>query len=201
MSISESHQQQTLRVYSEIIAERKSSEFQSEHFINRELSWLEFNARVLEEAEDGSTPLLERVKFLAIFSSNLDEFFMVRVAGLRAQLEGGVPQDINPDGLAALEQLRDIRERTSQLVAAQYACYREVILPALAEQGIRVESFEVDLMDRHAGHTPNGPDQTDEPTESTSHSSPARRDDEPKQEAERRSVSDSGRHRQLDVIA
>jgi polyphosphate kinase len=108
-----------------------------EHFINRELSWLEFNARVLEEAQDPSNPLLERVKFLSIFSSNLDEFFMVRVAGLREQAFGGVaPQDAGADGLDPLTLLQRIWQRTRELVEQQYRCWNKAILPALAEQQI-----------------------------------------------------------------
>ena len=108
-----------------------------EHFINRELSWLEFNARVLEEAQDPSNPLLERVKFLSIFSSNLDEFFMVRVAGLREQAFGGVaPQDAGADGLDALTLLQRIWQRTRELVEQQYRCWNKAILPALVEQQI-----------------------------------------------------------------
>ncbi len=113
--------------------------FQAEHFINRELSWLEFNARVLEEAEDASNPLLERVKFLSIFSSNLDEFFMVRVAGLREQAFGhGAPQDYTPDGLRAITQLQRVAQRTQELVAAEYRCWNESVLPQLNQQGIRL---------------------------------------------------------------
>src|SRR3990170_2560762 len=113
--------------------------FLPEHFINRELSWLEFNARVLEEAEDGQNPLLERVKFLAIFASNLDEFFMVRVAGLREQAFGDMlPQDPPADGLKPLAQLQRIARRTEQLVAQQYGCWNESILPALAAAGIHI---------------------------------------------------------------
>ncbi len=108
-----------------------------EHFINRELSWLEFNARVLEEAQNESNPLLERVKFLSIFSSNLDEFFMVRVAGLREQAFGGVtPQDFTADGLGALTQLLQISLRVRQLVDSKYECWNQSILPALAENNI-----------------------------------------------------------------
>src|ERR1700736_4221948 len=106
-------------------------------YINRELSWLEFNQRVLEEAQDTSNPLLERVKFLSIFSSNLDEFFMVRVSGLREQAFGnGAPQDYTPDGLRAITQLQRIAKRTQELVAAQYRCWNDLVLPQLAQQGI-----------------------------------------------------------------
>jgi polyphosphate kinase len=111
----------------------------SDRFINRELSWLEFNLRVLEEAENPGNPLLERLKFLAIFSSNLDEFFMVRVAGLREQAFGeSAPQDHAPDGLGALEQLKAIASRTQELVARQYRCLDESIAPALDAEGFRL---------------------------------------------------------------
>ena len=106
--------------------------FLPEHFVNRELSWLEFNARVLEEAQDESNRLLERTKFLAIFASNLDEFFMVRVAGLREQAFGHMPpQDIPADDLGSLEQLQKIAFRTQQLVVQQYQCWNDSIVPAL----------------------------------------------------------------------
>jgi polyphosphate kinase len=109
-------------------------------YFNRELSWLDFNERVLQLAEDSSVPLLERVKFLAIWESNLDEFYMVRVANLQDQVEAGVDAR-GADGLSASEQLREIR----RIVVAQRArierCWRE-IQPALAEHGIRLVSPE-----------------------------------------------------------
>ena len=86
-----------------------------ELFINRELSWLEFNRRVLEEAQDETVPLLERVKFLAIFSSNLDEFYMVRVAGLKRQIAAG-DRSIGPDGLTASETMLAVAARIHELV-------------------------------------------------------------------------------------
>ena len=88
-------------------------------FINRELSWLGFNERVLEEARDPGVPLVERLKFLTIVASNLDEFFMVRVAGLKQQLSGNVAET-PPDGLTASEQLAAISQRAHAMVAEQY---------------------------------------------------------------------------------
>jgi polyphosphate kinase len=108
--------------------------------INRELSWLEFNQRVLEEARDPANPLLERVKFFCIVSSNLDEFFEVRVAGLKQQVESGGGER-GPDGLSAAETLRAVTTRTRQMVAEQYRCWREELAPQLARQGIRFLSF------------------------------------------------------------
>jgi polyphosphate kinase len=105
-------------------------------FFNRELSWLAFNARVLHEAEDPRVPLLERVKFLAIFSSNLDEFYMVRVAGLRRQISAGVTTP-PPDGLSPAEQLAAIRREVSALVARQRACFDQLLLE-LGGHGIRL---------------------------------------------------------------
>ena len=105
-------------------------------FLNRELSWLEFNRRVLEEAIDPSVPLLERLKFLSITSTNLDEFFMVRVGGLQHLLNEG-KRLFDPAGLTTREQLLEISRRTHQLVADQCACFLEDIEPKLAGMGIR----------------------------------------------------------------
>ena len=107
------------------------------NFINRELSWLEFNRRVLEEAQDPTQPLIERVKFLTIFSSNLDEFFEIRVAGIKQQIESET-SDVGPDGLSPTETFNSIRRVVSEMVATQYALWNKELLPQLAENGIRV---------------------------------------------------------------
>lgn len=109
-------------------------------FINRELSLLEFQQRVLEEAEDADNPLLERIKFLAIVSSNLDEFFMVRVAGLKQQISAGVVE-IPPDGLTPTEQLTAIRERATQLMTDMRLCWTDDLLPQLKKAGIHVFEY------------------------------------------------------------
>jgi polyphosphate kinase len=106
-------------------------------FFNRELSWLEFNARVLHEAFDERNPLLERLKFLSIFSTNLDEFYMVRVAGLRRQVAAGVTA-VPADGLSAQAQLDAIERRVRELLARAHQCLHERLLPALDEKGIRL---------------------------------------------------------------
>ncbi len=108
---------------------------ETSNYINRELSWLEFNGRVLEEAADPTVPLLDRLKFLSIFSNNLDEFFMVRVAGLRQQLAAGAGTT-DPSGLSPVEQLRCIRARTIGLQRHQYAILLKEVMPGLREAGV-----------------------------------------------------------------
>jgi polyphosphate kinase len=108
--------------------------------LNRELSWIEFNRRVLEEALDPSQPLLERLKFLSIFSTNLDEFFMVRISGLQEQLEAN-PMHLSPDGLTPASQLRQIAEKLRPLLAVQMRCLLEEILPGLEQAGVRITPY------------------------------------------------------------
>ena len=110
-------------------------------YINRELSWLEFNARVLHEAFDPRNRLLERVKFLSIFSTNLDEFYMVRVAGLRRQIATGV-QHVPPDGMTAVQQLEAIKKCVADLLEQQGKCLYEVLLPELAEHDIKIVGMD-----------------------------------------------------------
>ncbi len=108
-------------------------------FINRELSWLTFNERVLEEVRDPNNPLLERVKFLAISASNLDEFFEVRVAGLQEQLYDNLePQDAPPDGMGPLTQLVEIVKKTRDFVDRQYQAWTAELRPELARHGILI---------------------------------------------------------------
>jgi len=110
-------------------------------YLNRELSWLAFNRRVLEEAEDVSNPLLERVKFLAITANNLDEFWEVRIAGLLQQIEDGYVEP-GADGLTPAKERDVVLGEVREFVDAQYRCWNQRLLPALAEQGIRVLRLE-----------------------------------------------------------
>ncbi|MEM6750564.1 MAG: polyphosphate kinase 1, partial [Planctomycetota bacterium] len=119
-------------------------------FINREMSWLEFNRRVLHEALDARTPLLERVGFLAIFSSNLDEFFQKRVGGLKRQIDAGLDKR-GPDGMTAKQQLAAIRARVLPMLEDQGRVFREQIKPALADQGVHLLAWsELDKPQRAA---------------------------------------------------
>ncbi len=104
-------------------------------YFNRELSWLAFNRRVLEQAQSDRHPLLERVRFLAIVSSNLDEFFEIRVAGLMQQVDSGL-MEFGSDGLTPVEQLRRIHSVVASLVDDQYNCWHQKLAPALAREGI-----------------------------------------------------------------
>jgi polyphosphate kinase len=113
---------------------------QRELLFNRELSWLEFNRRVLEEAMDQSQPLLERLNFLAIFSSNLDEFFMIRVSGLKQQVDAGVTE-LSPDGMPPAAQLREISDRLRGMIASQTRCFNEEIVAGLSAKGVLINPY------------------------------------------------------------
>ncbi|WP_099024844.1 RNA degradosome polyphosphate kinase [Mycolicibacterium palauense] len=117
-----------------------ASELPEKRYLNRELSWLDFNSRVLALAADTSLPLLERAKFLAIFASNLDEFYMVRVAGLKRRDEMGLSVR-SADGLSPREQLRRIGERTQQIASRHAHVFLDSVRPALAEEGIHVVTW------------------------------------------------------------
>ena len=108
-----------------------------EYFLNRDTSWLAFNRRVLEEAEDEGNPLLERLKFLSISASNLDEFFEVRVAAMMQQIEDGY-NEAGPDGLTLTEKRDALNQLTHEFVDDQYDCWNARLRPALSENGIRV---------------------------------------------------------------
>jgi polyphosphate kinase len=122
--------------------------FSATHFLSRELSWLEFNQRVLDEALDASNPLLERVKFFTITSSNLDEFFEVRVAGIKQQIESDVVER-STDGRTATETFRAVRKRVVKMVDDQFRCWREQLVPELAKNGIQfLHPRDLDETDR-----------------------------------------------------
>jgi len=123
-------------------------------FVNRELSWLEFNARVLAEAADDRVPLYERLKFVAIFASNLDEFFMVRAAGLQAQLSGDV-DDLPPDGMTADQQLTAVAKRAHELVDEHYRIWNRGLKKELRAAGLailtpdEIDARELEALDQH----------------------------------------------------
>src|SRR5438045_5100287 len=116
-----------------------AGEASGDWLLNRELSWLDLNKRVLELAADPSEPLLERVKFCSIFSTNLDEFFMVRVAGILDQIAANVSVR-SPDGRTPQAALAEVHARVSELTAAQSKLWKNVLCPALADEGVFVGS-------------------------------------------------------------
>ena len=118
--------------------EAKAATHNQTHFFNRELSWLEFNQRVLDEAHDPGHPLLERLKFFCITGSNLDEFFEVRVADLKQEIEGGTVSR-SVDGRTPQETLTAVTRRVRQMVEQQFACWRNELVPALADRGIPLQ--------------------------------------------------------------
>ena len=111
-----------------------------EMFINRELSWLDFNGRVLFEAEERTNPLLERVKFAAIFAENLDEFFMIRVAGIKRKIDTGIGTR-GPDGRTPVEQMMAVRAKTQTALDQHAAVITRDLLPGLAAEGIEIVPY------------------------------------------------------------
>ncbi|HHY73936.1 MAG TPA: RNA degradosome polyphosphate kinase [Bacillus bacterium] len=131
--------------------ESKQIDLGHPHFYNnRELSWLAFNERVLQEAMDETNPLGERLKFLAIFSSNLDEFFMVRVAGLKDQVKAGFNKPENKSGLTPKKQLSAISKKNHQIVDLQYSTYKEELLPLLEKENIFIRKMNEVTAEQHA---------------------------------------------------
>src|SRR4051794_20102745 len=124
-------------------------------YTNREVSWLDFNERVLELAEDPEVPLLERAKFLAIFATNLDEFFMVRVAGVHDQIEAGIVDARRPDGLTPVETLHAVSERVRTLMVRHVRHWEEAIKPELMTRDVRIvdcdrcSPIELEEIDRY----------------------------------------------------
>lgn len=123
------------------MSDKENRKFKKIPFINRELSWLAFNERVLEEAYEHENPMLERVKFLAITASNLDEFFMVRVAGIREQARVGL-RKTTPDGMTPAEQLKEISVRAHEFVKKQYNCLSHALIPALRKNNILILKYD-----------------------------------------------------------
>ncbi|MBP6004152.1 MAG: polyphosphate kinase 1 [Pyrinomonadaceae bacterium] len=115
--------------------------FDGQLLFNRELAWLEFNRQVLEEAFDAGLPVLERLKFLSIFSTNLDEFFMIRVSGLKEQVSEGI-SELSPDGMTAEDQLTELRKRLKPMLKRQVSHLHQDVLPALEKAGITIESYK-----------------------------------------------------------
>ena len=115
-----------------------------EYYMNRELSWIKFNDRVLSEARDKSIPLFERLKFLSITASNLDEFYMIRVASLKDMVHA---EYTKPDiaGMTPSQQLSKISEELHEMTALQYSTYNRSLLPALKQQGLRIITYHEDL--------------------------------------------------------
>ena len=116
--------------------------FSPEHYFNRELSWLQFNARVLGLARDPKTPLLEQLKFLSIFSSNQDEFFMVRIAGLKRMQKEGIRLCDSPDQTQIDQVLASTRHKVMSDIKHQYECFEKKILPQLDKRGIQIRSIK-----------------------------------------------------------